>query len=450
LLPEEWDLTSFTCSDGSDPASIALAAGETVTCTYTNTARGSIVIVKDTIPDDPEFFSFTTTSGPDTSLPPGFSLDDDGVGDNFMEFTSLKPGSYTVAESQTEGWSLVDMSCDDGNSTGNVGDRKATVNLEPGETVTCKFKNIKASVVTDSSFCPLTNNQFRLTYLQDPASPGTYRLNSSNPGQFYYNVFYSGKPTTGFELSINIPYPFANQGAVPNQVHDNFSIVDGCFVAGPNIEAEITTDDQSTSPSGAEVILLSDYEADSSGTTYVGDTEQIYILGTVPASGVVYVTIHLDYDLKRTVGWSRSTDGLDTGINGSTPPAPTGGEIHITSPQEYVFFSVSGSVTDEAKPQSINNFKKIPGFAGVVETLGDADGNGAGDPLSGMTVEVRSPSGSLLGTAVTDEDGVYFFEYKHKGKPEEYTLKVLPPGIVRRVSVKANSFNLENFEVPNP
>ena len=36
-VPAGWDLTSATCSDGSNPASINLAAGETVTCTFTNT-----------------------------------------------------------------------------------------------------------------------------------------------------------------------------------------------------------------------------------------------------------------------------------------------------------------------------------------------------------------------------------------------------------------------------
>jgi len=61
-----------------------------------------------------------------------------------------------------------------------------------------------------------------------------------------------------------------------------------------------------------------------------------------------------------------------------------------------------------------------------------------------------SPTSELVGSVTTDENGVYLFEYKHKGKPSEYTLNLIPDGPTRSVMVKANSFNLENFEVPGP
>jgi hypothetical protein len=152
--------------------------------------------------------------------------------------------------------------------------------------------------------------------------------------------------------------------------------------------------------------------------------------------------------LQRTVAWTRNPDN-NTVINTALAALP-GGETQLTSPQEYFFFSVSGGVIDAATPESINNFKKIPGFGGVVETLGDSGGNGAGDPLPGMTVEIWKTPTSILGSVVTDDNGVYLFEYKHVGKPADYTLKVMPPGLVRAVRVKSNSFNLENFEVPSP
>ena len=56
-----WDLQRDTCSDGSDPDSIDLAFNETVTCTFNNRQRGTITIVKDAIPDEPQDFAFTTT-----------------------------------------------------------------------------------------------------------------------------------------------------------------------------------------------------------------------------------------------------------------------------------------------------------------------------------------------------------------------------------------------------
>ena len=41
-----WDQTSATCDDGSSPSSISLSSGETVTCTFTNTKHGNLIVVK--------------------------------------------------------------------------------------------------------------------------------------------------------------------------------------------------------------------------------------------------------------------------------------------------------------------------------------------------------------------------------------------------------------------
>ena len=50
-------VSSATCSDGSPVTAIDLGPGETVTCTFTNTKRGQIVVEKATVPstDTTEF-----------------------------------------------------------------------------------------------------------------------------------------------------------------------------------------------------------------------------------------------------------------------------------------------------------------------------------------------------------------------------------------------------------
>src|SRR5207248_986362 len=71
-----WDLTSLTCNDGSSAtassgdtstrtATFKLDPGETVTCTFTNTKRGSIVVKKVTNPasDTTTSFGFTGDAG---------------------------------------------------------------------------------------------------------------------------------------------------------------------------------------------------------------------------------------------------------------------------------------------------------------------------------------------------------------------------------------------------
>src|SRR6185503_16829768 len=91
-VPSGWDQTSATCSDGSPPANIDVAAGETVTCTFANRKRGQIVAVKDAVPNDPQDFGFTAGGG---LSPASFSLDDDADNtlSNTRTFADLSPGS---------------------------------------------------------------------------------------------------------------------------------------------------------------------------------------------------------------------------------------------------------------------------------------------------------------------------------------------------------------------
>jgi hypothetical protein len=138
-VPAGWDLTGLECSDGSqraaDGVTVDLAAGEHVTCTFTNTQRGSLTVVKQTLPDgSEESFHFTGDLG-------GFDLTDGGhhtAGD-------LVPGGYTVNESPTSGWQLTDLTCDDGSQRSGNG---VTVDVAPGENVTCTFTNTQEGSVT--------------------------------------------------------------------------------------------------------------------------------------------------------------------------------------------------------------------------------------------------------------------------------------------------------------
>jgi hypothetical protein len=108
------------------------------------------------------------------------------------------------------------------------------------------------SKVTDSSLCALptgmcgaspTGPQFRLDDLQDPTFStvlGTtvfndYRINASNPGQFYYNVFRAGAPGSALDLTITVPYPFVTQGANPIQLHDRARTSGGCYLPGDSL-----------------------------------------------------------------------------------------------------------------------------------------------------------------------------------------------------------------------
>ena len=105
---------------------IALAAGETVTCVFTNEKDAVIVVEKQTSPDgSPQLFTFTRSYGANFQL-------SDGQQHNSGD---LNPGQYSVSENVPAGWALTSAVCSDGSR------RPARSTSHAGETVTCVFTN---------------------------------------------------------------------------------------------------------------------------------------------------------------------------------------------------------------------------------------------------------------------------------------------------------------------
>lgn len=114
-VPANWNLQSATCSDGSAVGAIAVSAGETVTCTFTNSREvGAIKIVKTRkhaatgSGDYPhQGVTFTVTGG---GLPPAgvqAVTDANGVACVPGLLVSAFAGDYTVTETVPTGYHLV-------------------------------------------------------------------------------------------------------------------------------------------------------------------------------------------------------------------------------------------------------------------------------------------------------------------------------------------------------
>jgi hypothetical protein len=145
-IPTGWDFDEVTCEDSTGvDATITDAlvefdidsAQDILDCTYTNLARGTIVIEK--ITDDGEgAFEFTSS----TLSPSPFTLTttEPGVpGKDSETFADLAPGTYDAAETVPAGWNLVSATttCDDDDSV------PSAIILSGGETVTCTFHNAR-------------------------------------------------------------------------------------------------------------------------------------------------------------------------------------------------------------------------------------------------------------------------------------------------------------------
>jgi len=310
--------------------------------------------------------------------------------------------------------------------------------------------------VTDTLYCALptglcgtasTAPQFRLIDLQDPTFStiqnktvtNDYIINASNPGQFYYNVFYSGTPGSAVNLTIEVSYPFVTNGAHPIQVHDSVTSSGGCYVPSPSLSGFTITTDGGQSASGFPIIVRSDY-----GAQQLGSTTAVYVTGTVPSTGLVYVTIHLDYGLKKVTGWQQATNlttaqGPDTNLD-NVLDGLGDGPIYIQSPQPYVFDFSGGGPTHSYTPSSCNTFKKNPGVNGNTLKLS------TGSPVSNVRVQLLRANGQLVLSTTTDADGFYMFNYKHTGKQANYTVKLPDLGKQKTVTLKANGYARADFE----
>ncbi|HXV75278.1 MAG TPA: hypothetical protein VD788_03095, partial [Candidatus Polarisedimenticolaceae bacterium] len=180
-----WDLTAASCSDGSDPSSIAIDPGETVTCTFRNTKRSRLIVAKTTIGDDGTFAFLSASLG-------AFELGTDS-GAGSVAFDDLRPGIYDVSESDpTPAWDLTAVSCSDGSAPG-------AIELSPGESVTCTFENtrrgrivvVKTSIGGDGAFefASQTLGAFELVTADGAASiqfddlpPGPYDVSELDAG----------------------------------------------------------------------------------------------------------------------------------------------------------------------------------------------------------------------------------------------------------------------------
>ena len=160
-----YDLTSLTCDDSDTTgtastgdlatrtAIVNLDPGETVTCRFTNSRRGRIVIAEETNPispmPSPAPFPFTFQGDTDIN----FQL---RSGESWSS-PDLQAGAYPVRQiAMDAGWILDAIQCDDGGSsqptTIDLASATATIRLDPGETVTCTFINERPGILFTESY----------------------------------------------------------------------------------------------------------------------------------------------------------------------------------------------------------------------------------------------------------------------------------------------------------
>jgi hypothetical protein len=283
-----------------------------------------------------------------------------------------------------------------------------------------EFSLTRCSLVTDSALCTFAvdsvDGQFRLIFTPD-FSASSFKLNASNPGQFYYNIVYLGDGDEN--ISIDLPYPFVTQGAVPIHIYTGLTFA--------NYNESLCFDPATEIANSSTQVTLDSYGSSDTKTVVVS-------LPPLPG-GMAYINIHLDYGLKITTGYAPDGSSNATQIVNTVP------QIMIPNPSIYNFSDSSG-YGDQV--QSENVFKKDPGIGGLVqEEL-------SGDPVPNVTVQIYDASAKKTWTVYTDEDGWYMWQYKYTGKPANFTITLPDYNEQQTVRLKANGFLNVPFTVTVP
>ncbi|MFZ9753028.1 MAG: hypothetical protein ACO3B3_05685, partial [Cyanobium sp.] len=274
------------------------------------------------------------------------------------------------------------------------------------DTDAANYFGIIPGFVTNSSLCTFDTNsnvdgkQFNLIFTPDfSLASNNYKLSSSNPGQFYYNVFDHGTAGKTKTFTLEIPKEFVTQGAVPVHAYSDVHIDQAgsmtCLTPGTEIASFKLTD-----------LTITDNDNDGN-SEYNFDAK-------VPESGFVYVNMHLDYGLEKQTGWSKDSlnrpgydDAVDNGnVNGSQPK--------ILDDTAYTFSSnVLGSADTVFND---NIFKNIKGVGGTA-TLADTNA-----PLTDQSIILKDSNGKTVGTARSDKDGWWFTNVNAPGKSSTYNV----------------------------
>jgi hypothetical protein len=151
-IPAGWSLASLGCTS-SDPATavtvvnnvafFVLADGETVACTLVGRKRGTITVAEEALEKTGQDFTIQLGGDATSSAAIDDADPDDADGVARTSSWSLPPGSYTLSQVVPAGWNLTGLTCttDDAAQPVTVAADLATIALDPGENVSCTFRN---------------------------------------------------------------------------------------------------------------------------------------------------------------------------------------------------------------------------------------------------------------------------------------------------------------------
>lgn len=316
-------------------------SGGLFSCTFTNTQRGSITIIKNSIPDDEQDFLYVSDIA-------NFSLDDD-PGDNTLSntkpFTNVLPGTYFVREVlPVTGWAFTSLVCSSTNGASTFvkpflgNPASVQIALAAGDSVVCTYTNTKQGrarlIKTVDGAAPSGTQAFTFQLRQGASVTQTGTTletgvaNAANsglvnfatylvPGQTYQfcEIIMPGWSST---LGTFVPDSFIPpDGVVPNPNVDN-SIVCVNFTVTPG-ETKVFTVDNSPPP-GGRALTIGFWKNWASCASSSGKQKPVLdqTLASFPGGGVLIGDVFVNTCLEAVRLLNKST--IDTNKKMSSDP----------------------------------------------------------------------------------------------------------------------------------
>ena len=319
---QSWQLTNVNCDDpspensvpdtavpganGSD-ATVVTEVNETVTCTFTNTLDGTLVIRKQTINPDDFDQDFTFVGGvTGTTGDVAGTINDFDVAPVGGELShTAQPGIFGSAETVPANWEITDISCvgqtdnaqieigTAGNFTQpgyNPGDDRVRVDVAAGEVVICTFTNQPlGSLTIVKNMDGVTDNTFNFTGsdpVNDPDIVTSFSINTADPDPD--EIVFSGLPPgsytvvettlTGYDLS-NISCTGASDSSIQIGVTNAFVPGDKNVVVGLTSGEDVICTFENTER--ASLTVVKEVVNDDGGTAVLDDFSITTSAGTL-------------------------------------------------------------------------------------------------------------------------------------------------------------------------
>jgi hypothetical protein len=218
--------------------------------------------------------------------------------------------------------------------------------------------------MTDSDFNTITG--FDVVFSPDNAT-GTKKLTATNPGTYYWNDILTNPSGAPVAVTLNLQIPasvnpvmaqaFCLKGSTPIHVYSDVMMTND------------VTSSATTSP--AQPIA-------GAGNQSLYCTSTVSVSFTIPAGGIRYVTIHLDFQPKGTTGYPSNASS--------------------TYVQEFVFHQTGTPPCDTTLTAAGKDVTGIGGFALTSD----------GTPKGGLVAQLIQNGNKVKQTDVASADGFYY------------------------------------------